>query len=169
MKLLSLASLLAFVPVQNAGSQETAGPATLAKLACSRPGQIWWNELLATDTDKLAGFYSDVIGWTNKAVDPENTKLAARTVEDRYILFGDGLQDAAGLIKLGHRDAAHSGSGWFMYIHVADIDAALTKVEEKGGKVLRAAFTTGEGDRIAVVSDPLGNAFGLVTPAKTGC
>lgn len=169
MKLMILASVLAFVSVQNAGSQETTEPATPAKLACSRPGQVWWNELLATDTDKLAAFYSDVIGWTTKAVDPENTKLAARAIEDRYILFGDGLQEAAGLIKSSHRDAVHSGSGWFMYIHVSDVDAALAKVEEKGGKVLRAAITTGEGDRIAVVSDPLGNAFGLVTPAKTGC
>ena len=169
MKFMILLSVLAFVPVQNAGSQETPETATPARLACSRPGQVWWNELLTSDTDKLAAFYADVIGWTTKVVDPENTKLPARTVEDRYVLFGDGSQEAAGLIKSGHRAAAHSGAGWFMYIQVSDVDAALTKVEEKGGKVLRSPITTGEGDRIAVVSDPLGNAFGLVTPSKTGC
>jgi predicted enzyme related to lactoylglutathione lyase len=164
-----LAGALAFVLVHNAASQQAPEPAAPAKLACSRPGQVWWNELLTADTDKLAAFYADVVGWTTKVVDPENTKLPARTLEDRYVLFGDGWQEAAGLIKSGHRAAAHSGAGWFMYIHVTDVDAALTRVEENGGKVLRSVITTGEGDRIAVVSDPFGNAFGLVTPSKTGC
>ena len=145
---------------------ELTSPATLT---CSRPGHVWWNELLATDTDMLAAFYADVIGWTIRVVDPENTKLPPRTLEDRYILFMDGSQEATGLIKSDHRDAAHPGAGWFMYIHVLDVDAAVTKVQKKGGKVLRPATTTAEGDRIAVVSDPLGNLFGLVTPAKSGC
>jgi uncharacterized protein len=143
--------------------------ATPAAPPCSRPGYVWWNELLATDTDKLVGFYADVIGWTTRAVDPENTGLPPRTLEDRYILFMDGSQEAAGLINSGHRDAAHPGAGWFMYIHVLDVDSAVTKVEEKGGKVIRPVATTAEGDRIVIVSDPLGNLFGLVTPAKTGC
>ena len=169
MKLIILGGVLAFVCAQNAGSQATSEPTTSAKLTCSRPGQVWWNELLAADTEKLAVFYADVVGWTIKSVDTENTKLPAQTFEDRYILFMNGFQEMGGLMKSSHRDAAHSGAGWFMYIHVSDVDAAVTKVEEKGGKVLRAVVTTGEGDRIAVVSDPLGNVFGLVTPAKTGC
>jgi len=169
MKSLVLASVFAFVCAEHVGSKAMLESTTPATPPCSRPGYVWWNELLATDTDKLAAFYADVIGWTIRAVDPENTRLPPRTLEDRYILFMDGSQEAAGLIKSGHRDAAHPGAGWFMYIHVLDVDAAVTKVQEKGGKVLRSVATTAEGDRIVIVSDPLGNLFGLVTPAKPGC
>jgi|KBSSwiStaDraftv2_1062776.scaffolds.fasta_scaffold10721_7 uncharacterized protein len=153
-------------PSVDEAASETPTPKSLT---CSRPGQVWWNELLAGDAGILTAFYTEVIGWTTKAVNPQNTAVAAESAEDRYIIFMEGSQEAAGLINADHKDAVYSGKGWFTYIHVRDVDAAVAKVQEKGGTVVRLATTTAEGDRIAVVSDPLGNVFGLVTPANTGC
>lgn len=154
------------LPAVDKAASETSTPKALT---CSRPGQVWWNELLAGDAGKLTAFYTEVIGWTTKAVNPQNTGVAAESAEDRYVMFMEGSEEAAGLIKADHKDAVYSGKGWFTYIHVVDVDAAVVKVQEKGGAVIRLATTTAEGDRIAVVSDPLGNVFGLVTPANTGC
>jgi predicted enzyme related to lactoylglutathione lyase len=164
-----LGTVVLFACAQDGMSEEAAKPAVPATPTCSPQGQVWWNELLTRDVDRLANFYADVVGWTIASRDPGNTKLPARNSEDRYVMFTDGSQEVAGLINSGNRDAVPGGLGWFVYIQVPDVDAAVSRVQEKGGSVLRPAVTTGEGDRLAIVGDPVGNVFGLVTPATPGC
>ncbi len=48
------------------------------------------------------------------------------------------------------------------YWGVAAIDAALSKVLADGAILLRPAKDVGEGIRVAIVTDPFGNAFGLI-------
>ena len=136
---------------------------------CTRPGSIWWNELLAPETDKLTDFYAKVIGWKTKVVDAENQSLPARTPNDRYTVFMDGDQEIAGLMRANHPEAIHSGLGWFTYIQVENVDAAVAMAQASGGAVLRPVMETDDSNRIAVVSDPMGNVVGLVTPANKGC
>jgi len=133
--------------------------------ACSGGGYIWWSELLAPETEKLTDFYSKVIGWNIKVVDADDSARAPVTPDDRYTTFMNGDQAIAGLMKANHPVAVHSGLGWFTYIEVADVDEAIEKVEANGGSVLRPPAENENGDRIAVVNDPMGNVFGLVTPA----
>jgi predicted enzyme related to lactoylglutathione lyase len=112
-----------------------------------------------------------VIGWKTKVVDAENPTLPARTPNDRYTVFMDGDQEIAGLMRANHPEAIHAGLGWFTYIQVENVDAAVVTAQSNGGTVLRPVMETDDGNRIAVVSDPMGNVFGLVTPAasKGGC
>ena len=141
-----------------------------AQDSCSRPGSIWWNELLAPDTDKLTDFYSKVIGWKTKVVDAENQTMPARTPNDRYTVFMDGDQEIAGLMRANHPEAIHAGLGWFTYIQVENVESAVATAQANGGSVLRPIMETDDGNRIAVISDPMGNVFGLVTPAASkGC
>jgi uncharacterized protein len=136
---------------------------------CTRAGAIWWNELLAPETERLTEFYAKVIGWNTKVVDAEDQSQPARSPADRYTVFMDGDQEVAGLMRANHPEAIHSGVGWFIYIQVADVDVAAANAKATGGTVLRPPMETPEGHRIAVVSDPMGIVFGLVTPAKKGC
>jgi uncharacterized protein len=147
-----------------------AAPARAAPEAstCARGGFVWWNELLAPETEKLTDFYAKVIGWKTKIVDAEDQSQPARTAADQYTIFLDGDQEVAGLMRANHPEAIHSGVGWFTYIQVADVEAAAARAQATGGTVLRPAAETADGSRIAVISDPMGNVFGLVTPAKKG-
>lgn len=142
-------------------------PAAAAAKTCS--GAIWWSELLAADTEKLTDFYSKVIGWNVKIVDAEDQSQPPSSPDNRYTIFSSGDDQVAGLMKANHPVAAHPGLGWFTYIQVADVDATAEKVEASGGSVLRHPVDTETGDRIAVVSDPMGNVFGIVTPAEKDC
>ncbi len=145
----------------------SATPSTSAS-TCPRGGVIWWNELLAPETEKLTAFYAKVVGWKTKIVDAEDQSQPPRTPGDQYTVFLDGDQEVAGLMRANHPEAVHSGVGLFTYIQVADVEAAAATAEASGGTVLRPPAATSDGTRIAVVSDPMGNVFGLVTPAKKG-
>lgn len=155
--------ILASAPAQAVEATPTQAPS--AAPACSGLGTIWWSELLAPETEKLTDFYANVIGWKVKVVDAENHTLPPRTPDDRYTTFSNGDAEVAGLMKANHPVAAHSGLGWFTYIEVADVDETIEKVEASGGSVLRDPVETEDGDEIAVISDPMGNVFGIVTPA----
>jgi len=135
---------------------------------CARGGMVWWSELLAPETEKLTDFYAKVIGWKTKIVDAEDQTQPARSPADQYTIFMDGDQEVAGLMRANHPEAVHSGVGWFTYIQVADVEAAVARAEATGGTVLRPAAETADGNLVAVISDPMGNVFGLVTPAKKG-
>jgi uncharacterized protein len=157
------AVLVSAVPQRNYAAPVNASDTS----ACTRTGAIWWNELLAPETEKLTEFYSKVIGWSTKVVDAEDQTQPARTPADRYTIFMDGDQEVAGLMRANHPEAVHSGVGWFTYIQVADVNAAVATAKAIGGNVLRPPMETPEGHRVAVVSDPMGIVFGLITPS--GC
>jgi predicted enzyme related to lactoylglutathione lyase len=158
-------ALAGILPQRNHAAPLNSPPDT----GCTRAGAIWWNELLAPETERLTEFYAKVIGWITRVVDAEDETQPARTPADRYTVFMDGDQEVAGLMRANHPEAIHSGVGWFTYIQVADVDVAAATAKAIGGTVLRSPMETPEGHRIAVVSDPMGIVFGLVTPAKKGC
>ena len=101
---------------------------------CARGSMIWWSELLAPETEKLTDFYAKVIGWKTRIVDAEDQSQPARTPADQYTIFMDGDQDVAGLMRANHPEAVHSGVGWFTYIQVADVDAAVQRAQTTGGR-----------------------------------
>lgn len=144
-----------------------APAATADAQTCS--GRVWWSELLAPETEKLTDFYAKVMDWKVKVVDAEDPSEQPKSPEDRYSMFLNGEDQVAGLMKASHPAAAHSGLGWFTYMQVADVEATAKKVVENGGTVLRQPVETESGDYIAVVRDPMGNVFGIVTPAENDC
>jgi uncharacterized protein len=149
-------------------SHVTPARAAPESSTCSRSGAIWWNELLAPETEKLTAFYAKVIGWKTKSVDAEDQSRPPRSPQDQYTIFMDGDQEVAGLMRANHPESVHSGNGWFTYIQVADVDVAAEAAKAAGGTILREPTETGDGTQVAVVSDPMGNVFGLVTPGRKG-
>lgn len=162
------AALLAAAPAQ---ADQTAPALTpSAPATCDDGiGTIWFSELLSPETDRLTDFYAKVMGWTTRIVDAEDQRQPATTPEDRYTIFLNGDEDVAGLMKANHPVAIHSGTGWFTYMQVADVQATAAMAQAHGGTILRAPLETPEGHWIALISDPMGNKFGLVTPKKTDC
>jgi len=53
-------------------------------------------------------------------------------------------------------------SYWGIYFSVADTDVAVERIQELGGAVVRPPFDVEPG-RVAVVSDPGGASFNVIT------
>lgn len=125
-----------------------------ATAAGAPPGRIAWLDLTVPNAAATRDFYQQVIGWTVQNVELED---AAGPYADYTMLGGDG-RPAAGIC---HARGANADLPpvWLLYLPVADLTESLRRVEEEGGKVIKAS----EGDyTYAVVQDPVGVYFALV-------
>jgi uncharacterized protein len=112
------------------------------------PGAPAWFELHTDAYDETVAFYREVFGW--------DAHVMSDADDFRYTTLGEGEQALAGIMA----DAAEP-SGWNVYFSVEDVDAALERVEELGGKIVEPAQDTPYG-RLARAADPTGTAFRLI-------
>ena len=116
-----------------------------------------WFELHTRDYETSVAFYETVFGW--------DTHVASDTPDFRYTTLGKdedalaGILDAAAFLPEGI--PAH----WSIYFGVDDTDAALARVVELGGSVVRPAEDTPYG-RLAQAADPTGALFKLVADSN---
>lgn len=103
-------------------------------------GTWTWNELVADDLDAAATFYAEAFGWEAQPIPGVAGRVSFR--------MGDLL------VAGGH--APNPGEAteprWDVSFRVADVDAALTRVQELGGRVLFPPMQIPVG-RFTVVSD----------------
>ena len=88
------------------------------------------------------------------------------TDEFRYTTLGEGEGQLAGIMD----DSPYPGdepAHWDVYFAVSDADAAIARIEELGGRVVRPAEDTPYG-RLATVVDPTGTQFRIVATTATG-
>lgn len=131
---------------------KTDGPAPVQ----NTPGGIGWHELHAADWPSAFAFYSALFGWEKAdAVDmgPMGT----------YQLFGKGGPSIGGIFN---KPANEPVPYWLYYFNVAAIDAAGTRVKDKGGRVTNGPHQVPGGSWIIHCLDPQGAIFALVAPAK---
>jgi predicted enzyme related to lactoylglutathione lyase len=122
-------------------------------------GTLSWNELLTDDTAAAEAFYSEVFGWRAETQDMPNGPYTS--------FWADGNVEgnaAAGMM------AKNEGMGpipnyWGVYFSVDDCDATLAAVKDNGGQVLMPPMDVPEVGRFAVVQDPQGATFTVVTMA----
>jgi predicted enzyme related to lactoylglutathione lyase len=106
-------------------------------------------EIGSKDTAATAEFYSSVFGWQT-----------ADTGSARLITGGHEGGPTGMLNALGHPPENYV----LIYIRVDDIDAALTRVTDAGGKKLVGPIPLPDGRRFAWIEDTAGNTLGLLTP-----
>lgn len=131
---------------------------------CNGHGSIWWNEIVSSDMVALKSFYREVIGWQTKDLPPaEGEQLAA---EDRYTLMQNGTEEIAGLSADKKLSAENPNAlGWRIYIQVRDVEKTVETARLSGGKIIEEPEENDDGDITALVQDPNGHVFGLITPA----
>jgi uncharacterized protein len=117
----------------------------------NEPGTVTWNELITSDPSS-AEFYAKVAGLTTSTMDMG---------QGPYTLFMVGDQMVGGTTPPMMEGVPNH---WHVYFAVEDTDASAAKVTELGGTVLVPPFDTPVG-KIAVVQDPQGAAFSIMTPA----
>jgi len=118
-------------------------------------GRFVWHELMTTDPDAAAAFYSKVVPWKTQ---PSGMPS--------YTLWMSGKTQAGGLMELPS-DAKASGTppNWLIYVATPSVDSTVEAAQRLGGKVFKPASDIPNVGRFAVLSDPQGVAFAVFTPA----
>ena len=117
------------------------------------PGTAAWFELHTADYERAIAFYRDVFGW--------ETHTVGDTDDFRYTTQGEGEAALAGIMDSTTYAPEGAPAAWTVYFEVEDVDAALERIAELGGKVEREAEDTPYG-RLAAASDPTGTRFKLI-------
>lgn len=122
-------------------------------------GSFVWYELMTADADAAARFYGAVVGW--KIADRPDPRAGG--VDYRQITRDDG-GSAGGVLQLTNdMQAQGAHPAWIAYLHVRSVDAAVQAIVADGGRVLMPKMTLPVGE-IAMVADPMGAAFYVMTP-----
>ena len=122
-------------------------------------GSFIWYELRTGDASAAARFYGAVVGW--KIADRPDPQAGGK--DYRMIGRSDGGQ-AGGVLALTKDMIDHGAHPtWLGYLHVANVDAAVAAIEADGGRTLMPKLDLPVG-AIAMVADPMGTAFYVMTP-----
>jgi uncharacterized protein len=125
-------------------------------------GSFIWYELMTTDPEGAAAFYEPIVGWKVAGHSESGTPM-----DYRMLVRSDG-QFEGGIMKLTDEMCAGGARPcWMGYLHVADVDAAVTAIQADGGQLLMPAFDIEVG-RIAMVADPQGVPHYVMTPRPAG-
>jgi uncharacterized protein len=104
-------------------------------------------EVVGRDGAALQSFYSELFGWKFDTSNPGGYGMSSP--EQTGVAVGIGATPDG---SAGHVTG---------YVAVPDIDAALARAAELGGRVIQPKFSPGPNATIALVADPEGHVVGL--------
>ncbi len=115
-------------------------------------GAMCWNELLTRDAEAAKAFYGKLLGWEFYG-------------DGHYIHIRNRGRNNGGMLEMDE-SFGDMPPCWQPYFHVADIDAAMKRVEELGGKLLTPKMDAPDTGQFSVVQDPAGATFYIMQLAK---
>lgn len=145
--------LIPVVPTEALPKAEGANTAE----ASDRLGCIYWLHLTVPNPAVTRDFYRQVVGWSVKDVEMKDD---AEPYTD-YSLLGQDGRPAAGVC---HLRGVNIGLPpvWLIHLPVGDLAESLGRVQDEGGKVVKATKGA-DGEYIhAAVQDPVGVWLALV-------
>ena len=122
----------------------------------NEPNSYSWSELITTDTETSKEFYGAVFGWGHQT-HGEGGPMP-------YTEWKIGDRSVGGMMPKPPQMPAEVPPHWGVYFSVDGTEAAIDKVKELGGQVLVGPMDVEPG-RFAVVSDPQGAVFNIITLA----
>ncbi|MEP6622064.1 MAG: VOC family protein [bacterium] len=122
-------------------------------------GRFVWHELVTNDPKAAQHFYEKTVGWKTSKMDGG--------VDYTFWLAGDTPDTMIGGLIAITPEAAAMGSrpSWLAYIEVPDADGTVADAVALGAKVLEPARTMEQAGRFAVLQDPQGAVFAVITSA----
>ncbi len=123
-------------------------------------GSFIWYELMTPDPNAITPFYAAVVGWTISGAGPEQSD----GMDYRMIGRSDG-KFAGGVLRLSVDMLQHGARPlWLGYLSTPDVDTELSAIVSEGGALQMPAANIPNVGRIAMVTDPQGVPFYLMTP-----
>jgi hypothetical protein len=120
----------------------------------NEPGTFTWNELQTRDTASAASFYRAVFGWG-----ADTRQDGPRT----YTEWKRGDDSVGGMMDIPAEVPPQIPAYWLVYFAVDDCDVTVAQAAGLGGATLLAPMDVEPG-RFAVLSDPTGAVFAVITP-----
>lgn len=121
-------------------------------------GSFIWYELMTSDPDVATSFYAAVVGWTISPPDPHRTD----GMDYRMIGRSDG-KHLGGVLRITPA-MGKVPSMWLGYLSTVNVDATCAAITADGGTVHMAPTDIPHVGRIAMVADPHGIPFYVMTP-----
>ena len=125
------------------------------------PGSVCWLELQSRDLKAAADFYEAVFGW-------EPTKLELPGQGYTTFALHRGGDAFAGGMSVPDVAPRSTPSFWQPYIGVTDTDSAVERAARLGATVVAPPQDAANVGRWAVLQDPQGAMFGVLTPPEGG-
>jgi uncharacterized protein len=120
----------------------------------NEPGALCWNELATRDPEAASRFFKDLLDLDAYELDTEAPMIELRR-QGRAV---------AGIVIMNDAWPPELPSHWMAYFQVDDTDGFAARCHELGGGVSVPPTDIPRG-RFAVLNDPEGNAFSVITPA----
>jgi predicted enzyme related to lactoylglutathione lyase len=124
-------------------------------MAMGTDGATDWHELHSSDWERGLAFYGEQFGWSK-------TDAMDMGPMGTYQMFAMEPGSRAEATRGGMlNDPQAPNPYWLFYFHVADIDAAVTRVKDNGGAILMGPQQVPGGIWIINGRDPQGAIFAL--------
>lgn len=125
-------------------------PTSEGSMVYGSRGAGCWIETATRDLAASRAFYTELVGWT------------AREGQGGYWLFDNEGEETAGMMDMPAEVPAEVPSYWTVYFSVPDVDETVAAAGELGGSTAVPAMSV-DGMRFAVLEDPTGAVFGVLT------
>jgi len=132
-------------------------------------GEIAWMDLSVPNAEQVKNFYQKLLGWKSEAVkmscNGESYSDFAMSAENKE---SSAETDSSTFVTgVCHAKGANSDmpAAWLPYFLVADIEQAVTTVQEEGGKLVTKIKSLGD-DKYVVIKDPAGAQCALYQKAQ---
>ncbi len=114
-------------------------------------GAPCWLDAIATDMASAQRFYGELLGWSFEDQGEES---------GHYTMAKVGAHNVAALMP-PMPGSEGAPPAWNVYFATADVDAAVQRIEQHGGKLAMGPMTVMTAGRMAMAVDPTGAVFGL--------
>ena len=126
-------------------------------------GRVVWHDLITTTPEASRKFYGELFGWTFE----KPGVVLGFGGDDSYMLIRHNGQLIGGMFDATELDADENVSQWVTILSTDDVDAAVARAETAGAEVTTPPTQLASRGRLAVLRDPEGALFALLT-AKGG-
>ena len=129
----------------------------------NEPNTMSWNELATRDVEGSKEFYGKVFGWQTNDMEFGGSTYTVWSLPGVEVGQGNGI---GGMMEMNEQFPADLPPHWLVYFAVEDADATAARAGELGGTAIAEPFDVEGVGRIAVLGDPNGAAFAVMTPAS---
>jgi predicted enzyme related to lactoylglutathione lyase len=121
------------------------------------PGVPCWVDTWQPDADAAVAFYTQIFGWEANDTMPPG-------VEGKHYMCSLRGRDVAAIAS--RPEGAPPVTAWTTYVWTDDVDRTFEKATGAGGSVVKEAFDSLDGGRIAIIADPAGAVLGIWQPGE---
>lgn len=121
------------------------------------PNSFCWNELATRDTAKAGDFYTSLFGWGTNV---------QQMGPMRYTSFINGERPAGGMFE-PTPEMGDVPPNWMVYFAVDDTDAKADTARRLGAQILSPPNDIPGVGRFAIIKDPQGACFGIISLLQT--